>query len=218
MAYNLRNSKRKNYKADVKLPRATRTTQATKVDELYPVEVIARDGDKVKIHYIGYGDEDDEWRDTAEIVETQPDVEPYVPFDVHRELGYQIALALNSKHRSEPEVRIELPFDKLLFEGGLKQYGKLLCKSRGHDVYTIERYSALIPLLGDKWHMRGLNERLNFCYVNLKTVQFHLHKRQNIEVFDSAGKRTIPGGYVLVFKFVRMDGVKQDWDSVARLT
>lgn len=121
MAYNLRNSKRKNYKADVKLPRATRTTQATKVDELYPVEVIARDGDKVKIHYIGYGDEDDEWRDTAEIVETQPDVEPYVPFDVHRELAYQIALALNSKHRSEPEVRIELPFDKLLFEGGLKQ-------------------------------------------------------------------------------------------------
>ena len=75
------------------LPRATRTTQATKVDELYPVEVIARDEDKVKIHYIGYGDEDDEWRDTAEIVETQPDVEPYVPFDAHRELAYQIALA-----------------------------------------------------------------------------------------------------------------------------
>ena len=216
MAYNLRNSGPKNYKADVRLPRATRTTRATK-DELYPVEVVARDGDKVKVHYIGYGDEDDEWRDIAEIVETQPDVEPYVPFDAHRELAYQIVLALDSKHRSDPDVRIELPFDKLLFEGGLKQYGKLLCKSRGHDVYTIQSYSALAPLLGDKWHMRGLNERLNFCYVNLKTVQFHLHKRQNIEVYDFAGKRTIPGGYVLVFKFVRMDGVKQDWDSVSRL-
>ena len=90
-----------------------------------------------------------------------------------------------------------------------------MCKSREHDVYMMQSYSALVPLLGDKWHTRSLNERLNFCYVNLKTVQFHLHKRQNIEVYDFAGKRT--GGYVLVFKFVRMDGVKQDWDSVSRL-
>lgn len=185
-------------------------------DELYPVEIVARDGDRAKIHYIGYG-EHDEWRNVTEIVNTQPDVEPYVPFDAHRELAYQITLALNSRLRSEPEVRIELPFDKLIFDGGLKQYGKLLRKSRGQDVYTIESYTALAPLLGEKWHMRGLNERLNFCYVNLKTIQYHLHKRQNIEVFDPTGKRTIPGGYILVFKFVRMDGVKQDWDSVARL-
>lgn len=52
----------------------------------------------MKIHYIGYGDEDDEWRDTAEIVETQPDVEPYVPFDAHWELAYHRTLDLNSKH------------------------------------------------------------------------------------------------------------------------
>ena len=74
MAYNLRNSEPKNYKADVKLPRATRNTRATKVDELYPIEVVARDGDKVKVHFISYGDEDDEWRDRAEIIEIQPDV------------------------------------------------------------------------------------------------------------------------------------------------
>jgi len=122
-------------------------------------------------------------------------MEPYVPFDAHCELAYQITLALNSSLWSEPEVRRERPFDKLIFDGGLKQYGKLLRKSRGHDVYTIESNTALAPHLEEKWHMRGLNERLNFCYVNLKTVQYHLHRRQNIEVIDSTGKKTIPRGY-----------------------
>lgn len=137
MAYNLRSSEPKNYSVDIKLPRATRTSRST-TDELYPIEVIQQDGDRVKIHYVGYG-EDDEWREMTDIVRTQPDVEPYVPYDAHRELGYQIALALNSKYRADPEVRIELPFDKLIFDGGLKQCGKFLYKSRGHNVYTIRR-------------------------------------------------------------------------------
>ena len=87
MAYNLRNSGPKNYKADVRLPRATRTTRATK-DELYPVEVVARDGDKVKVHYIGYGDEDDEWRDIAEIpysLELTPP--PFCRLDLAKSMG-----------------------------------------------------------------------------------------------------------------------------------
>ena len=133
MAYNLRSSEPKSYSLDVKLPRATRIPMRSKEDELYPIDVVERDGDRVKIHYIGYGEDEDEWREITEIVKTQPDVEPYVPFDAHRELGYQITLALNSKYRADPEVRIELPFDKLIFDGGLKQYGKFLCKSRVHD-------------------------------------------------------------------------------------
>ena len=42
-------------------------------DKLYPVEVTERALNRVKIHYIGYGSDDDEWRDADDIVDlTQP--------------------------------------------------------------------------------------------------------------------------------------------------
>ena len=50
----------------------------------------------------------------TELVNTQLDVEPYVPFDAYRELAYQVALALNSRIWSDPEVQIELMEDSPL--------------------------------------------------------------------------------------------------------
>ena len=41
-----------------------------------------------------------------------------------------------------------MPFDRFLFVGGLQQAGKLLRRNRGHDVYTVSRYSSLEPLFG----------------------------------------------------------------------
>ena len=45
-------------------------------------------------------------------------------------------------------MRIEMPFDRFLFVGGLQQAEKLLRRNRGHDVYTVSRYSSLEPLFG----------------------------------------------------------------------
>ena len=36
-------------------------------DQLYPIEVVEEDGDRVKVHYVGYGLEDDEWRKREDI-------------------------------------------------------------------------------------------------------------------------------------------------------
>lgn len=38
----------------------------------YRAQIIAVDGDRVKVHYVGYGDEDDDWRDPK-------DIRPYRP-------------------------------------------------------------------------------------------------------------------------------------------
>lgn len=72
MAYHLRETEKCNYRdlADLKLPRA-RKLKSESVDRLYAVEVVEKDeeGGKVKVHYVGYGPEYDEWKDDEEIVE-----------------------------------------------------------------------------------------------------------------------------------------------------
>ena len=219
MAYNLRNCPRKDYKrlAEPKIPRAIREKRADG-SKLYPIEVCERQENSVKIHYIGYSDEHDEWRNSSDLVSIGSDgqqLEDYQPYNPHRELAYQIKVSLHSGSRREPEVRIELPFDRLLFEGGLKQCGRFLGKRGGHDVYTVRGHADLKPLLGDRWHVRILAENLDFCYVNMDTVQYYLHTRQALKDFDNEGSAiSIPGGHVLVFRFVRMDGVRRQLDSI----
>lgn len=114
--------------------------------KLYPIEVVEREGEQVKIHYIGYGDDEDEWREASELVQLSKKPQPYISFELHRELTYQIQAALDSKYRKDPDVRIEVPFDKLLYDEGLKQHGHMLRTFHGHDVYTIHRLKRTSPI------------------------------------------------------------------------
>lgn len=230
MAYDLRSatdpSTPKNYRElnELKLPRPERVKA---VDKLYAVEVIEEDGDRVKIHYVGYEDRFDEWRQREELENWHDDdehggqqleTELYQPFDLHQELAYHIKSSLKGS-RKDPVIRIEMPFDHLLFNGGLKCCGKLLRKSRGHDIYGLSHYADLRPLLGDRWHLRILNPRRDFCYVHLETVEYWLHKRKSIQEFDEEGHAIVSkkGGYILVFRFVRMDKVQSFLSSVLEL-
>ena len=218
MAYQLRKKERVNYRnaADIQLPRARRST---KNDKFYELEIIEEDeytGWVKKVHYIGYGTECNEWREKSDIVVTKHQEDTYVPFHLHNELAYQIKLALNSSSRSDPEVRIEIPFDHFLFKGGLQQAGRLVKKDRGHEVYRIETYSSLVHILGVNWHLRVRNKEYDFCYVILETVKYYLHRRQPI-VDSYEPLHSVDGGYVLVFRFVRGDGVRRHWDDVVQI-
>ena len=79
--YELRKKDKKNYKdvALVQLPRAKRIKQ--KDTTLYELEIVEEDvyNNKVKVHYIGYDSDDDEWRDKADIVSLKPQHEPGKP-------------------------------------------------------------------------------------------------------------------------------------------
>ena len=86
-SYQLRERTPNNYKdlADVYLPRETKRTK--KDDELHPIEVVEEDGngERVKIHYVGWSDRYDEWRSSADIV--SPQSSSYVPYDPNQELA-----------------------------------------------------------------------------------------------------------------------------------
>ncbi len=95
----------------------------------------------------------------------------------------------------------------MLLSSGSVRTGKLLN-------YTIVSFSRLDPLLGKNWHIRGLNKQLDFCYVHLETIQYCLHRRHGIRTISPEGTQLLPGGYIVVFKFVRVDRVWQQWDSL----
>ena len=213
MAYQLRERTPKNYKdlGDVYLPQPSKRTK--KDEELYPIEVVeeAEGGERVKIHYVGWSEKYDEWRSLTDIVL------PPSPYDPNRELAYKIKQSLNSGTRREPQVRIELAFDQLVYAGGLENRGTYVSSRRGHSIYTIKEYKDLSPLLGDRWYMRGINDRLDFCYVNLGTVRYWLHERKAVEDYHPGGKELFSGGSIVVFTFVRMDGVHRMYDEIAKL-
>ena len=230
MEYNLRRERPKvNYKAllEEKLPKLTGGRASRQTDRLYPVEVVETDGSKVKIHYVGYADKYDEWREAEEVESPDTSVceqrseeaERYSPFDPHRELAIQIKASLNCGNRKNVDVRLDMPFDRLLFNGGLKQKAVHLRSSRGHNIYGIKHYSDLDGLLGKGWYMRALNPRLDFCYVNRETVQFYLHERKPLVEYDADGKKKLMNcGTSLVFRFIRMDAVQRQWQEVSLLS
>ena len=212
-----------NYKelADVKLPR-TKRPQRTRSHGLYPIEVVERAPDnRVKIHYIGYHARFDEWRDESEIElltqnndesENEHDLGSCPPlghpFSLYHELGTRIKQTLLCGRKESPCVRIDMPFDLLLFNGGLGAAGTQFRNIGGTKHYRIKHYRDLNPLLGDKWHYRGLNANGDYSYAVKETVEFYLRKRRPIvEYFPCSSETALCSsrmtGYMLTFCFVR---------------
>jgi len=222
-----RSTHRPNYKflADIELPKAKRS--CTKKDKLYDVTIVGRQGTKLKVHYVGYGSQHDEWRDEADIIQldrskksdadAERDCNPVPrPFSLYSELRNKIKIVLNSGRKESPVVCIDMPFDKLQFDGGLKQYGTFVHTFRGIDRYNINHYRDLNVLLGKNWHFRGLNSQGDFCYVMKGTVEFYLHKRHPLQEFFPTEEgaqtlcQTLDLGYMLTFIVVRVGGTRSD--------
>lgn len=72
-----------------------------------------------------------------------------------------------------------MPFDRILFDDGLKARAVAkTCQQKQPRKYTIQQYSDLNDLLGDRWHVRGLNGAGDYCYVIKDTVEFYLYNRR----------------------------------------
>ena len=69
----------------------------------------------------------------------------FVPFSLYSELSVKVKCALSSHRKENTSVRIDMPFDKMLFDGGLKVDGT---PSRVYCGYKITNFKDLNPLLG----------------------------------------------------------------------
>ena len=53
-------------------------------------------------------------------------LERYSPFNIHEELAYRIKASSTSGTKESVQVKIELPFDPIIYSGGMQQQGKFL--------------------------------------------------------------------------------------------
>ncbi len=115
-------------------------------------------------------------------------------------------------------MQINMPFDPMVFNGGLRLLGQFMNGPRGTPVYGIKCHADLKPLLGERWYIRGVNPQAGFCYVNRDTVRFYLRAKVPIKDYLGDGQCSlVHGSFILVFKFVHMDGVRRELASVLSL-
>ena len=171
------------------LPRSISSRKKRKLKSkagLYPIEIVETDSeDRVKVHYIGYSDTFDEWKDLSEIeditteVPSPQDQQTYAPYSLYHDLSIRIKRSLTCA-RSSPDVKIVMPFDALTFNGGLKSVGMPCKKIGGIQHYKIKAYEDLNVLLGCNWHVRGININGDYGYVIKDTVEFYFRKCRDL--------------------------------------
>lgn len=110
----------KSYKklATVDLPPAQRV-KAADPNVLYRVEVLERDNERVKVHWIGYSDDKDEWIPANSLTTLDSSQECKSGGVLHLEHYFpSISMALTAGTRDDVDVKIELLFDpRYILEG-----------------------------------------------------------------------------------------------------
>ena len=214
-----------NYKdpkeSDIYVLGASTTTKSRvkpRKEPLYVIEVIEEDSTRCKVHYIGYDSSFDEWKSKDDIVELGDDEldRPIERFSLYNELSIRIKTTLNSNRKESPIVRINMPFDKVEFDGSLKLCGKPKCKIHGVQHYSIMQYQDLNPYLGADWHFRGINQNGDFCFVILNTVDFYLYRRRPIKEYKPGSPLNVVhlnAGFMLVFLFVKGNGTPNQFGT-----
>jgi len=125
-------------------------------DRLYPIEVVQTDGDRVKVHYVGYSDIHDEWKDKAELEDfttatsgtttesSDTSSTSYQPYSFHQDLKFRVKKSITCSRTTSPKVVIVMPIDVLIFNGGLKMAGKPTKKVGGVQYYAIRRLESSV--------------------------------------------------------------------------
>ena len=237
--------------ADVKVPRREKKLklknpitegdeQAKVAEELYRLDVLERDVQHglVKVRYIGYGPEYDEWRLMNEIVEltsdkSSSDEGPHADDSTRDFFQYPAILdrvcvqgivksLLISSRKGNPNCRTSMPFDQVSLDSLVVRSSMVpSCEQRKKKIYTLLNLSKFDDILGERWYIRGLNMAGDFCYVMHNTVRFYLKcngGKIDYQLLNDGSiiKQYFGKGYHLVFSFVREDGVCAQWNDILK--
>lgn len=195
--------------SDVKIPKRKRVNSKkveTNIDTtedttLFRVNVLETDENGfVKVSYIGYGDEYNEWRPIDDIVDLVRDADngelvdslvddikitndfdsgetqgpiPSHQFCLYNELAFKIKSLLISNRKADPQCKITMTFDKLCFDGLL--YRGVPVMNHGHkEIYSVISLNKLDDILGTRWYIRGINVAGDFSFVKPGSVRYFL--------------------------------------------
>jgi len=160
-----------------------------KRDKLYPIEIFETQQFRVKICYVGYSDDDDEWCELSDITQLPiPDnscsrttvntstAEVVQPYSLYKELGLKIKQSLTCGRKDSLLVKITMEFDNFLFKGGFQPIGIAANTVQGTVRYKIQHYTDLDVLFGKKWQYRGINKHGDYSYIVLNSMVLYLSK------------------------------------------
>ena len=164
--------KRPNYRelADIKVPRIARngsrnrmTTSSASSERLYHLRILERDevNGSVKVRYIGYGEDSDEWRKEEDIVNLeeddssaegtppfscQPELPTVTKFCLYKELAFRIKSMLYSNRKGDPLCSIVMSFDSVHFEGLIRRGTRRNDVGRKKEMYGLASLRLRITL------------------------------------------------------------------------
>lgn len=220
--------------SDVKVPRIARRSNkgykaGSSIDKkLYRLRVLEEDEEngRVKVGYIGFSDEYDEWRRLEDIVtveEEEEEEEDYLApsrlkFCLFEELACRIKSLLFSSRKASPVCSISMSFDRVHFDSLVMRGVRKETKGK-KEIYSLGSLSKLDDLLGERWYIRGINVAGDFCYIEPGTVSFYLKQSNPKPDYQLKDDGTLAKRYFgmqnqLVFQFVRNDGTSRQWNSV----
>ena len=147
--------------------KAIRNRKTEAAHNLFPIKVLQKEGDKVKVHYVGYDKKYDKWKNQCDIeaitedVVSQPesiqnereaDIDNsivYKPYSLYEDLSVWIKKSIVCSRNASPKVKI-MPLDLLMFNGGMKMAGRSVKKIGRVQYYELDNYQHLNHLLGKK--------------------------------------------------------------------
>ena len=117
-------------------------------------------GGCVRVHYIGYENSYDEWKDETELETIDEDSEEpelsvtelLEPYLFYKDLSVKIKKALSCDRTSSPQIKLVMPFDILMFNDGLRTSGIPTKVVGENQHYKINLYRDLNHLLGNNCH------------------------------------------------------------------
>ena len=168
-----------------------RMTTSSTSSELYRLRILERDEENgsVKVRYIGYGEDFDEWRKEEDIVNLeeddssadgtppfscQPELPTFTKYCLYKEIAFRIKSMLYSNRKADPLCSILMSFDTVHFEGLIRRGIRRNEVGGKKEMYGLALLTKLDDLLGEMWYIRGLNDVGDFCYIEPSTVKCYL--------------------------------------------
>ena len=200
----------------LQIPRSTNAERHCRRNYLYDIEVVEEEQYRVKIHYIGYGSDSDEWIRKSDIqykpvgdslVAETPDEVTQAFSTLASSIKQEL---VPSKRFEDPAVRIQLAMNNNIIQL-FRQRGRRLGKQHRREVYRINEYSDLNEFLGEQWYMRISNASEDFSYAIKETIHYHTTQPKSLLDFNVSKDLSgclkfspffIPQPTALVFQFV----------------
>ncbi|KAG1662477.1 hypothetical protein GQR58_020932 [Nymphon striatum] len=204
---------RKGYdELDINTP--AKRTKKSEVNKLYLIDIL---DEKIvdnmtyqKIHYIGYDNEEDEWRvknDFVSLVRFDPDTvtDPTIKSDL---IGLRNGLDNHLTNRAGKSHRVEFNTDccEATFD-----YLKGLCNCAVQsEGLTVTKSDILNPAFGPDWIYRILNSAGDVCEISINSLRIkwmpgRLIKRFQYDEQQQVVERKILGASHIKIKFIRRD-------------